>query len=123
MSPCSSPGADANPAERQVKIIVDDYEILGADGKAAEKLPHSRAALVHKGLGFDQKDLFPTPLPLTDERVKLFFLNREAIFRSDPIHNQETQVVPGPRIFPAWITQTENNLHVKFPVGAKGKPN
>lgn len=123
MSPCSSPRANANPAEGQVKIIVDDYEILDADGKAAKKLSHSRAGLVHKSLGFDQKDIFPAPLPLADERAKLFFLNREAIFQSDPIHNQETQVVPGPRIFSAWITQTENNLHVKFLVGAKGKTN
>ena len=111
MSPWAPSRPDAHPAKGQIEIIVDDDEITGGDRKEAEELSDSRAATVHESLRFDQEDLFPVRLPLADQGVMLFLFNRDVIFRGDPIHNQETQVVPGPRIFPAWVTQTENNLH------------
>ena len=106
-----APGAYPNATERQVEIIVDDDEILDGERKEPEQLSRGLTAMVHEGLWLDQKNPLPVGLPLADQRVLFFALNGDAIFRRDPIHDQETQVVSGLRVLPAWIAQTENNLH------------
>ena len=102
----SSPRTYADSTEGEVKIVVDNDEIPGGDRKAPQELPDGLAAMVHEGLGLDQKNALPIRLPLADQRVLFFALNGDMIFRGDPVHNQETQVVSGPRILFSWVTQT-----------------
>src|SRR3989338_2218386 len=111
LPPAPAPGAYANAAERQVEIVVDDDEILGGERKESEELSRGLTAMVHEGLWLDQKNPLPVGLPLADQRVLLFPLDGDAVFRGDPVHDQETQVVSGARVLFAWVPQTKDNLH------------
>ncbi len=95
-------------SQRDIKVVVDEDNLLRFDPKDIEDIAHSQAALVHVGHGLDKKDDLPVPLGFRHSHLPSSLFQLSPMFHSQLANKRTTDVVTSANIALSWIPQTNN---------------
>jgi len=84
------------PPEGDVKIIVNDDEVLNGKLMEMKRLGHGTPGEVHECLGFQEKQPFPLKRSLTIKTGEIFPGYRNSDIMAKSVQNHETRVMAGP---------------------------
>ena len=93
-------------AKGKVHIIMDHNDILHTDLKIGSKLLDRDTASVHIRKGLDQKDILEPHTRTDISGIELFFGHTAPGPLSQSIDNIKANIMPGPGILIARISQT-----------------
>ena len=100
-------GLDLEFARQQIEFVVEDHDIARRELEESRRLAHGAAALVHVGIGLQEKDLGAVEVAIAGIPLEALAPGAKAVPRGDPLQRHEADVVAVPGILSPGISQPD----------------
>jgi hypothetical protein len=112
----TAPLADADAGEWQIKIIVDNEQLVRRiNFVPVAQRRYRLPTKVHIGLWFYQNDPLPVNDPFGKLTISPLLTKRQAVTLGQCFNTAKTNIVTGSCITFTWIAQANNEPHVLYP--------
>jgi len=91
----------------EVQLIMEDDNVLWIDLIEARRFANGAAALIHKGLRFEQQGLYAPKAPFAAQPLKLLALRRKVVVCGNGVDGHKADIVARLFIFRARIAKAD----------------
>jgi len=98
---------------REIELVMEDGERVHVELVEAQRLGDGFAAVVHEGLRLKQQDALSSDAALRYQTAKFLLPRTDIVHFGQDVVVHEANIVALQRIFGAWITKTDPELHVR----------
>src|SRR3954452_17983888 len=97
----------------EIELVMEDGERVHVALVEAQRLGNGFAAVVHEGLRLKQQDALSSDAALRYQTAKFLLPRTDIVHFGQDVGGHEANIVALQRIFGAWITKTDPELHVR----------